>query len=290
MPRFQFPSFSCDTHCHLIGPRTLFPFTPARASDPAADATKAMLAAMHQRLGIDRAVIVQSGLHGTDPSVTLDAIATSEGRYRGVALVETGLPDRELELLHAGGIRGIRLNLVSYPDGPPNLPDLMRLADQASNLGWHFLLHLRSEQILMFSGHLRKLRIALVFDHLGRIDPSRGPNQPAVQRLLEFLEDGNCWVKIAAVDKLSRQPYPFCDVAEIASKLVDAAPDRVIWGSDWPHPDARGLRHGVMPEDEDLAALIPSYAPNAMLQRKLLVENPARLYGFPSRAASVMSV
>ncbi len=207
-----------------------------------------MLAAMHQRLGIERAVIVQSGLHGTDPSVTLDAIATSQGRYRGVALVEPEIPDRELEVLHAGGIRGIRLNLVPYPDGPPNPADLVRLADRAADLGWHFLLHLRSEQILTLSGFLRTLRVALVFDHLGRIDPARGANQPAVQRLLEFLADGNCWVKIAAVDKLSRQPYPFRDVAEIASKLVDAAPDRVIWGSDWPHPDARGLRRGVVPE------------------------------------------
>jgi predicted TIM-barrel fold metal-dependent hydrolase len=240
-----------------------------------------MLAAMHRRLGIDRAVIVQSGVHGTDPSVTLDAIASSEGRYRGVALVEPGIKDRELELLHAGGIRGIRHNFVSYPDGPPNPADLVRLAEQAANLGWHFLLHLRSEHILTLSGLLRTLRVSLVFDHLGRIDPSRGPNQPAVERLLEFVADGNCWVKIAAVDKLSRQPYPFPDVVEIVSKLVDAAPDRVIWGSDWPHPDARGLRHGVIPEDEDLAALIPSYAPNAVLQRKLLVENPARLYGFP---------
>jgi Amidohydrolase len=126
MSTFRAPSGSCDTHCHLIGPRTLFPFTPTRAGDLAADATKAMLAAMHQRLGIERAVIVQSGLHGTDPSVTLDAIATSQGRYRGVALVEPGIRDRELEALHAGGIRGIRLNFVSYPDGPPNPADLVR--------------------------------------------------------------------------------------------------------------------------------------------------------------------
>jgi predicted TIM-barrel fold metal-dependent hydrolase len=280
MPIFQFPSLSCDTHCHVIGPRALFPFAPTRAGDATADATKAMLAAMHQRLGIERAVIVQSGLHGTDPAVTLDAIATSQGRYRGVALVEPGIRDRELEVLHAGGIRGIRLNFVPYPDGPPNPADLVRLADRAADLEWHFLLHLRSEQISTLAGLLRKLRVPLVFDHLGRIDPSLGTGQPAVQRLLEFLADGNSWVKIAAVDKLSKQPYPFRDVAEIASKLVDAVPDRVIWGSDWPHPDARGLRHGVVPEDEDLAALVPSYAPDAVLQRKLLVENPARLYGF----------
>jgi 2-pyrone-4,6-dicarboxylate lactonase len=281
MPPFRFPSLSCDTHCHLIGPRALFPFTPARAADSPEDATKAMLAAMHRQLGIERAVIVQSGMHGTDPSVTLDAIASSEGRYRGVVLAHPEITDSDIERLHASGIRGIRINFLSYPDSLPNPTDLLRLDERTHDLRWHFLLHLRSEQILSLSSLLRKQRISVVVDHLGRIDPSRGTDQPAVQCLLELLANGNCWVKIAAVDKLSKQPYPFRDAAEIASKLVDAAPDRVIWGTDWPHPDGRGLRHGVVPEDSDLAALIPSYAPSAALQRKLLVENPAHLYGFP---------
>lgn len=280
MPPFRFPSLSCDTHCHVVGPRARFPFTPTRATEPTADATKAMLAAMHRHLGIDRAVIVQSGLHGRDLSVTLDAIATDPDRYRGVALIQPGITDSELERLHAGGIRGVRINFVSHSDPPPEPGDLIRLADQIADLRWHFLLHLRSEHIHALSGLLSKLRIALVFDHLGRIDPSRGSDQPAVQRLLEFLANGNCWVKIAAVDKLSKQPYPFRDVAEIANKFVDAAVDRVIWGTDWPHPDRSGLRQGVMPDDSALAALIPSYAPSAALQRKLLVENAANLYGF----------
>jgi 2-pyrone-4,6-dicarboxylate lactonase len=280
MPPFRFPSLSCDTHCHLIGPRALFPLTPARAADSAVDATKAMLAAMHRQLGIERAVIVQSGMHGTDPSVTLDAIATSGGRYRGVVLAHPEITDSDLERLHAGGIRGLRINFLSHSDSLPNPADIWRLADRIAGLRWHFLLHLRSEQILALSSLLRKIRVSVVVDHLGRIDPSRGADQPAVQCLLELLANGNCWVKIAAVDKLSKQPYPFRDAAEIASKLVDAAPDRVIWGTDWPHPDRRGLRDGVMPDDLDLAALIPFYAPSAALQRKLLVENPARLYGF----------
>jgi 2-pyrone-4,6-dicarboxylate lactonase len=118
-----------------------------------------------------------------------------------------------------------------------------------------------------------------VFDHLARVDPAGGTEQPTVALLLELLATGKSWVKIAAVDKLSKQPYPFRDAAAIASKLVEAAPERVIWGTDWPHPDRRGLRHGVVPDDSELAALIPSYAPSASLQRKLLVDNPARLYG-----------
>lgn len=280
MQAFRFPALSCDTHCHLIGPRVLFPFTAARAADSTEDATKAMLAAMHRRLGIDRAVIVQSGMHGTDPSVTLDAIATSDGRYRGVVLAQPDITDGELERLHAGGIRGIRINLLSHSEGVRSLADFSHLIERIAALRWHLLLHLRSEQMITASNLLRRLRISVVIDHLGRIDASRGAAQPAVRCLLDLLANGNCWAKIAAVDKLSKQPYPFSDVAEIASKLVDAAPERVIWGTDWPHPDGRGLRRGVTPDDVSLAALIPSYAPNAALQHKVLVETPAHLYGF----------
>ena len=278
---FRFPSLSCDTHCHLVGPPELFPFAAARSGGSEADATKSMLAAMHHQLGVERAVIVQSGVHGTDTSVTLDAIASNPNRYRGIALVDPSVTNCELERLHAGGIRGIRINLLSRSDAPSHPAGLLSLADRVSDLGWHFLLHLRSEQILELSDLLRNLRIPLVFDHLGRIDPARGWHQPAVKRLLEFLESGSCWVKIAAVDKLSKEPYPFGDIVAIARMLVDAAPDRAIWGTDWPHPDRSGLRRGVVPNDLELAALVPFYAPKAGLQDKLLVENPACLYGFP---------
>src|SRR4051812_18349630 len=277
---FHFPSLSCDTHCHVIGPRALFPFTPARAAEPAADATKAMLAAMRRELGIERAVIVQSGIHGTDPAVTLDAIATSAGSYRGVVLADPEITDSDLDRLHAGGIRGVRFNLLSHPGSLANPVDLLRLADRVADFGWHFLLHLRPEQIFALPVLLGKLPISVVVDHLGRLDPFMGPKQAAVDCLLGLLANGNCWVKIAAVDKLSKQPYPFADVAEIANRLVEAAPERMIWGTDWPHPDGRSLRHGGVPDDSKLAALIPSYAPTQEQQRKLLVENPARLYGF----------
>jgi 2-pyrone-4,6-dicarboxylate lactonase len=277
---FRFLSGSCDTHCHLIGPAKLFPFVPTRAAEPFKDATKAMLAAMHRELGIERAVIVQSGMHGNDPAVTLDAIATSAGSYRGVVLANPEMTDSDLERLHTGGIRGVRFNFLSHPRRLADPVDLLRLADRVRDLGWHFLLHLRPEEIFALPALLGKLPIPAVIDHLGRLDPARGPNQSAVDCLLGLLANGNCWVKIAAVDKLSKQPYPFADVAEIARRLVEAAPGRMIWGTDWPHPDGRGLRRGIVPDDSKLAALIPSYAPTGEQQRKLLVENPAHLYGF----------
>jgi predicted TIM-barrel fold metal-dependent hydrolase len=203
-----------------------------------------------------------------------------EGRRRGVALLDPEVSDRDLERLHTGGIRGIRFNMAARSDKPPTPDALVRLADRLAGLGWHFLLHLRPDQLLDLSDMWPRLRIPLVFDHLARVDPAGGTEQPAVKLLLELLATGKSWVKIAAVDKLSKQPYPFRDAVEIASKLVEAAPEYAIWGTDWPHPDRRGLRHGVVPDDSDLAALIPSYAPSAALQRKLLVDNPARLYGF----------
>jgi 2-pyrone-4,6-dicarboxylate lactonase len=280
VPPFRFPALACDTHCHVVGPRTRFPLTPARADDDTPDATQTMLATMHARLGIARAVIVQSGLHGTDSSVTLDAVAAGNGRRRGVVLLDPEAPDGELERLHAGGIRGIRFNMAARSDKPPAPDALVRLADRIAGLGWHFLLHLRADQLLSLSDLWPRLRIPLVFDHLARIDPAGGVEQPAVQRLLELLATGNRWVKIAAVDKLSHEPYPFGDVAVIGRTLVAAAPDRAIWGTDWPHPDRRGLRHGSIPDDAELAALIPSYAPDARFQQKLLVDNPTHLYGF----------
>lgn len=280
LPSFRMPPDACDTHCHVVGPRARFPFAPERQSDPTADATEEMLAAMHGRIGVSRAVIVQSGLHGTDPAVTLNAVAAGGGRRRGIVLVEPSIPDQELERLHAGGIRGIRHNLAVHRGDLAEPAPLLRLAERVAGLGWHFLLHMSAAQLIEHADLLRRLAVPILIDHLCRIDPSGGADQPSFRRLLALLATGTVWVKIAAVDKLSQQPYPHRDIAALAAALVRAAPDRVVWGTDWPHPDGRGLRQGLVPDDAALAALIPLYAPDAATQRKLLVDNPARLYGF----------
>jgi 2-pyrone-4,6-dicarboxylate lactonase len=276
---FRPPPGACDCHCHIVGPQSRFPLAPERRAHGAQDAAKEALLALHTKLGVDRAVIVHSALHGTDLSATLDALAFAPERLRGVALVEFSISDAELERLHAAGFRGVRHNLVNLSEGPSDPEAFLRLGDRLAELGWHVLLHMRAEQIFPLAPLLRRLRAPIVFDHLMRIDPAHGAQQPALRSLEDFVADG-AWVKIGAVDKLSRQPYPHLDAAEIAARFVEAAPDRVIWGSDWPHPDGRGLRGGRLPDDQRLLDLAPLYAPDPDARRRLLVDNPARLYDF----------
>jgi predicted TIM-barrel fold metal-dependent hydrolase len=280
LPAFAMPPGACDAHCHIVGPRARFPFAAARDGQTAPDATKEMLRAMHARLGVTRAVIVQSGLHGTDPAATLDAVASSGGAWRGVILAEPTIADATLARLDAAGIRGIRHNLVHQESGRWDEAGLRHLAARAAGLGWHFLLHLKAGQLLAQGDFLRRLPIPLVIDHLARLDPRLGPEQPAMHALRALIDSGTVWVKIAAIDKLSRAPYPHRDMAALAAVLLRAAPERIIWGTDWPHPDGRGLRGGAMPDDARLAALIPLFAEDEASRQKLLVDNPAALYGF----------
>ena len=278
LPDFVMPDLACDSHCHVVGPRARFAFAAERADAAAPDATKEMLTALHRRIGVARAVIVQSALHGTDPAVTLDAVAASRGTRRGVVLAAEDISETDLAALDAGGIRGIRHNLGGA--GIRDVAGFRRLAERAAPFGWHFALHMRAEQLVEHAALLRDLAIPILIDHLGRMDARGGTGQPAFRALLGLLESGRGWVKIAAVDKLSREPWPHRDIAAIAAALVRAAPERVIWGTDWPHPDGKGLRGGAMPDDTRLAALVPLYAPDAASQRKLLVDNPAVLYRF----------
>jgi predicted TIM-barrel fold metal-dependent hydrolase len=238
-----------------------------------------MLLAKQSRLGLDRAVVVQSGAHGNDPSALLDALAREPLRLRGVAVVEQNVSRRTLATLHGAGVRGVRETLVRLPDGPPDPDAFLRFADRIAEFGWSLHLHMRADQIFALRPLLRKASAPIVIDHLMRLDAAKGLRQLEFDALLELVTDG-AWVKIAAVDKLSRRPYPHLDTVEIAARLVVAAPDRAIWGTDWPHPDARGLRGGAMPDDAALLALAPLYAPDPTNLHKLMVENPARLYGF----------
>ena len=274
------PRGACDTHCHVIGPRARFPFAPHRQSDPSPDATVDMLGVMHRQLGIERCVVVQSAVHGTDPSVTLNAVAQAPERMRGVVLLEPSA-FADIPRIHGAGIRGIRLNLVRRErETERNRQQLQDLGQLLAPFGWHLLLHMSPRQVVELEPVLATLPVPAVIDHLGRVDPSLGLEQPMLAALLRLLGAGHVWVKIAAVDKLSRQPYPHEDICDVAAMLLRAAPRRVIWGSDWPHPDASGLRGGHVPDDQALADLISRYAPDEALQQLLLVDNPAELYGF----------
>jgi 2-pyrone-4,6-dicarboxylate lactonase len=274
-PRFTLPPAACDAHCHVFGPAATFPYAPGRAYTPP-DAPKETLAALHTVLGVDRAVIVQASCHGTDNRAMLDAIASSGGRHRGVAIVDDSFTAEDYADLHDGGIRGVRFNFVKHLGGMPDLEVFDRVVEQVRPLGWHVVVHLDAADIVELSGLLRRLPVPFIIDHMGRVKADRGLEQPAFLALLDLMGLENCWVKVCGSERVSATGPPFLDAIPFAQALVRKAPDRVLWGTDWPHPNVG--RH--VPNDADLVDLLPLIAPDEAVRGKLLVDNPARLYHF----------
>jgi len=274
-PKFAMPAGACDAHCHVFGPAWKFPYADDRAYTPP-DAPKETLAAMHRFLGIARAVIVQASCHGADNRATLDAIAVSDGRLRGVAIVDETFDDRAFHALHDGGIRGVRFNFVQHLGGRPDPKLFQRTAARLKDLGWHLVLHLDAKDIAELSSMIRTLPVPFVIDHMGRVKVGDGLDQPAFNALLELMKRETAWVKVCGSERISNTGPPFTDATPFARALVKAAPDRVLWGTDWPHPNIAKQ----MPNDGDLVDLVPLIAPDETHRRKLLVDNPARLYGF----------
>ena len=271
-PRFVLPPASCDAHCHVFGPGAVFPYAPDRRYTPE-DAPKEALAALHAHLGIERAVIVQASCHGTDNRAMLDAIAWRPDRYRGVAIVDDGFGDREFDALHAGGVRGVRFNFVKHLGGAPDMDVFRRVIDRIKGRGWHVVLHVYGSDVIPLSEMMRALPLPFVVDHMGRMPAKDGVEQAPLRALLELARRDNCWIKVCGAERIDFPPYD--KAVPIARAIVQAAPDRVMWGTDFPHPNPS---HAC--DEADLVDLVPQMAPDAALQRKLLVDNPARLYGF----------
>ena len=267
------PPLACDAHCHIFGPAAAFPYAPRRAYTPP-DAPKERLAALHQILGIQRAVIVQASCHGTDNRAMLDAIASSGGRYRGIAIVDGSFTEKDYSTLHEGGIRGVRFNFVKHLGGMPDMNVFSHVLQRIQPLGWHLVVHLDAADIAELSGFLRALSLPFVIDHMGRVKADAGLAQAPFRALLDLMKLGNCWVKVCGSERVSRAGPPFLDAIPFAQALVNAAPDRVLWGTDWPHPNV-GWH---MPNDGELVDLVPLIAPDETLRRKLLIHNPASLY------------
>ncbi len=272
-PRWRPPPGACDAHCHVFGPGAVFPYAPDRAYTPP-DAPFDGLQALHRILGIERAVIVHASCHGTDMAVTLDAIAHSGGAYRGVAVVRHDITDGELESLHSGGIRGVRFNFVKHLGGMPDLDVFDSVVARVERLGWHVVLHLDAGDILEHAPRIAALRIPFVIDHMGRVRAKDGVEQAPFKRLMELMKNPLAWVKICGAERVSSAGAPFRDAVPFAQALLAAAPDRVLWGTDWPHPNIAG----DMPNDGDLVDLLAEVTDDDALRRKILVDNPTRLY------------
>jgi len=277
-PNFIAPPNACDSHCHIFGPAAVFPFAEGRSYTPP-DSPLATFQGLQKTLGLERAVIVQATCHGTDNTVTLDAIARSDGQYRGVALVDESFTADDYKRLHDGGIRGIRFSFARHIGDAPDFSRVLPLVEQVAKLGWHVVLYMEAPDIVENVKTLEAMPVPVVIDHMGRVKTKDGVEQEAFQLLLGLLrEKDDFWMKICGAERISSAGAPYTDAVPFAQACIEAAPDRVLWGTDWPHPNINGL----MPNDGDLMNLLAQYAPDEAQRNRILVDNPARLYGFDS--------
>lgn len=273
-PRWTPPPGAVDAHVHLFGPEAQFPFSPKAKYRPE-DATPDMLFALRDRLGFSRNVIVQASCHGTDNRATLNGIAGSGGNARGVAVVDPGVSEYELRLLHDGGIRGVRFNFLKrlVDDAPKD--KFIEIARMIEPLGWHVVVYFEADILKELVPFLEAIPTIIVVDHLGRPNIAQGPDGADITAFKRLLDrHRNVWAKVSGAERLSPQGPPFDDFVEVVRPVVESYPDRVLWGSDWPHPN---MEHRI-PDDGTLVDVIPRIAPTDESQRKLLVENPDRLY------------
>ncbi len=275
VPRFVPPPGAVDAHCHVFGPMAEFPFS-AKAKYLPEDAGPDMLFALRDRLGFDRNVIVQASCHGTDNAATLNAIARSDGRARGVAVVDPAITDRELESLHDGGMRGVRFNFLKrLVDNAPK-EKFIEIARRIQHLGWHVVIYFEADILEELRPFLDAIPTPVVVDHMGRPDVTQGPDgadMRAFRALLDSRDD--IWTKVTCPDRLEEPAGPPWDrfVAAVRPLVEDYA-DRVLWGTDWPHPNMQD----AVPDDGALVDVIPRIAVSPELRHKLLVANPMRLY------------
>ena len=274
-PQFRLPAGAVDAHCHVFGPEAQFPFAPERKYTPC-DASKDQLFALRDFLGFERNVIVQATCHGADNRAMADACIASGGKARGVATVRRSVTDRELETLHASGVRSVRFNFVRrLVDFTPK-DELMEIAGRIFGLGWHVVVYFEAQDLTQLWEFFTALPTTVVVDHMGRPDvrkPVDGPEFELFVRLLD--EHPNIWTKVSCPERLSQSGPPgYDDVVPFARRLVETFPERVLWGTDWPHPNMKSH----MPDDGKLVDYVPRIAPAPELQRKLLVDNPMRLY------------
>ena len=274
-PQYAPPPGTVDAHCHVFGPAAEFPFAPERKYTPC-DAGKQQLWALRDHLGLSRNVIVQATCHGADNRALVDALSASHGLARGVAAVRRDVTDQELRALDAAGVRGVRFNFVKrLVDKLPH-EDLRIIAEKIAPLGWHIVIYFEAADLPEILPLVTALPTEVVVDHMGRPDVSQPVEGPEFGRFVRLLEEHpNFWSKVSCPERLSKAgPQGYEDVIPFARHLVERFPDRVLWGTDWPHPNMRSH----MPDDGKLVELIPRIAPTPALQQALLVDNPMRLY------------
>ncbi len=272
-PRQKAPAGACDCHSHVFGPQARYPLSPARGYTPP-EASLESYRAMLEALGIERAVIVQPSIYGTDNACTREAVEALGARGRGVAVIDDATDDRELDRLHDAGFRGTRFNLVSK--GGVSAELLERTAARIAERGWHIQVFATPKALVEMADRLSALPVEVVVDHLGWMKPEAGPTQPGFQALLGLLADGRAYVKLSGAYRVDTGGPPWPGAAPFAKALIAAAPDRLVWGTDWPHPDVTG----PMPNDGELFDALLDWTDDPATRRRILSDTPARLYDF----------
>lgn len=275
-PAVRPPKGTCDSHCHVFGPALQFPFSPSSTYEPV-DAPKEALFELHRFLGIDRSVIVQASCHGTDNSAMVDALKTGGENYRGIAVVDAGVSANEIAEMHEAGVRGVRFNFVKRLGGGKPLDVYRTILSKIKPHDWHVVVYFDAEDIDKLAPFLKEIDSPVVIDHMGRSPAAEGTVGHAFGLLHALVSsDDRFWVKISCAERLSLVGPPYHDVDPIALSLLEAAPDRILWGTDWPHPNMKSH----MPDDGLLVDRIMKICTTDAIRQQVLVDNPARLYGF----------
>jgi len=271
--RIGLPAGACDTHAHVIGGPPGYPLVASRSYTPP-EAPPAAYLGMLDAVGMARGVLVQVSVHGTDNRLMVETLEANRGRLRGIAVVGADAPETELARLKAAGVVGLRLNVLF--GGGVGFDQLERLGDRCRELGWHLQFLLDARTLPELAPRLERLPVPFVIDHMGHMPASAGIDHPGFQALLGLLRRGRGWVKLSGAFRVSTAGPPYADTTPFARALVEAAPDRMVWGSDWPH-----VAHpGTMPNVGDLLDLLADWVPDPAQRDAVLAANPARLYGF----------
>ena len=279
-PKFRAPPGACDTHCHIFGPPDIFPYSENRRYTPPAAPLDHYLQ-MLDIIGVERGIVVQPNAHATDNAVSLDAIARSNGRLLGVGRVDDDTTDKEIEQMHAGGIRSVRFEFVSGRAGSANEPLFDRVMKRVAPYGWAIELHTDPKVMVEHIDWFKSIKANAIVDHFARLQTTDGIDQPAFKLLLELMKRDNYWVKISGADERTPSGYPYPEIVPYAHALIKIAPDRVIWGTNWPHSNI--FEPGEIPNDGLLLDLMLDFAPDEAVRNRILVDNPARLFGFPKK-------
>lgn len=277
-PTLRLPALACDAHVHVFGPADRFPYAASRNFTPV-DAPKETLFDLHRQLGIERCVVVQSAVHGYDNRAVQDTLSAAQGRYLGVALAPPEIADSELRRLRDAGFRGVRFNFMKHLSGGATPEQVVALSHKLAPLGMHLQLHFESALIHTLAPMIRRSAVPVMIDHMGRVDASQGASGADFQALCELMRDERVHVKVSGIDRIDPQApkdgQPYAQGVALAGLLVQEFGDRCVWGTDWPHPN-----HTHQPDDGHLVDALARLAPQADRRQALLVDNPARFYGF----------